>query len=564
MRSLTTLTLTVLLILSAITAAPGTATATHAVEVPSKTAQTPTQLSSGDDACKPFSNEGERSDPNEDTLGWENGCWHNTSIELTREDGLNQTEMDAVVARAMARVEVVRQLEFERTVPVEVISTEEYVNQTNGTYANVSAESRLRENVKWEALLMVNESTDAIGVQQSNMNTAVGGYYSPSEERIVIVSDNQTAPKMNEITLSQELFHALQDRRFELSERFELTDTDRSTEESRNAINGLIEGDGNLVDRLYEERCDAEWDCLMPDPSQDNGGNVSLHWGMYLVKFQPYSDGPKFVNEIYENRGWEGVNAIYENPPASAEQVIHSEKYREDEPASVEFTDKSQSEWHVLESGDGSLNYASVGEAGIGSMLFYPYYDSGRDHSPIVRTSNFFNRTRVGQISSYDPIEYGNNPYSAGWDGDRIYPYVTDNSFQTGETGYVWKTVWDSENDSREFVDGYTSLLHYYGATAVEGRESTYRIQKGRQYADAYYVDRVGDTVYVVNAPTVDDLSKVWKGAAPPATESTSTESPNETDGERDETTTSVPGFTSSTVLLGLLVLGFVTRRRSA
>lgn len=34
-------------------------------------------------------------DPDEDVLGWENGCWYNASIDVNRTDGLNRTERDA-------------------------------------------------------------------------------------------------------------------------------------------------------------------------------------------------------------------------------------------------------------------------------------------------------------------------------------------------------------------------------------------------------------------------------------------------------------------------------------
>jgi hypothetical protein len=447
-------------------------------------------------------------DPAEDRLGWEDGYWYNESIDVDRSDGLNDSELDAVVARGMARVEHVRQLEFEKKVPVKIVSREEFA--ANSTGYDYSTVDRLHQNTKWEAMLMVNESTNALSVQESNTAASVGGYYSPSEERIVIVSENTTSPKMNEITLAQELFHALQDQRFNLS-RY-----DYSTQESHNANDGIVEGDGNFVDRLYEQECDeGSWgDCLMPSENGGGGGGGSIHFGMYFVSFQPYSDGPKFVKQIYEEGGWDAVNAVYENPPASTEQTIHPEKYEEDAPTEMTFEDTSGEEWDVLEMGEGSINYATFGEAGLASMLFYPYYDSGRQqNAPVVGVYQFFNLTEGGGVSSFDPLNYSNE-YTTGWDGDRLYPYVNESSAETNETGYVWKLEWDSEQDAREFVDGYEQLLvGYYGAQPVDGHPNTYRIPEGQQYADAFYVKIDGSTVYIVNAPTVDDLDEVRAGA---------------------------------------------------
>lgn len=64
-------------------------------------------------------------DPSEDVIGWENGHWYNESIAVNQSDGLNDTELDAFVARSMARVEHLRQLEFARNVTVEPITRDE-------------------------------------------------------------------------------------------------------------------------------------------------------------------------------------------------------------------------------------------------------------------------------------------------------------------------------------------------------------------------------------------------------------------------------------------------------
>ena len=62
------------------------------------------------------------SDPDEDVLGWENGIRHDESIAVNQSDGLSQREREALVARGMARVEVLREREFCNRVPVEVVS----------------------------------------------------------------------------------------------------------------------------------------------------------------------------------------------------------------------------------------------------------------------------------------------------------------------------------------------------------------------------------------------------------------------------------------------------------
>jgi hypothetical protein len=42
---------------------------------------------------------------------------------------------------------------------------------------------------------------------------------------------------------------------------------------------------------------------------------------------------------LYLKDGWEGVDAIYQNPPQSTEQILHPERYPRDEPVFLERPD---------------------------------------------------------------------------------------------------------------------------------------------------------------------------------------------------------------------------------
>ena len=108
-----------------------------------------------------------------DAIGYENGYWYDDPVSVTTADGLNETEREAVVARTMARVERIRDREFEQTVPVSVVSRAEYRNTTGGE----TGESLRRfDNAKFEALFFVGEDRDSIAVQQSNRGESVLGY----------------------------------------------------------------------------------------------------------------------------------------------------------------------------------------------------------------------------------------------------------------------------------------------------------------------------------------------------------------------------------------------------
>jgi hypothetical protein len=63
---------------------------------------------------------------------------------------------------------------------------------------------------------------------------------------------------------------------------------------------------------------------------------------------QPYESGQRFVSNRHQRTNWTAVDSLYENPPASTEQVIHPDRYGEDEPSELEIHDRSTELWQPL------------------------------------------------------------------------------------------------------------------------------------------------------------------------------------------------------------------------
>jgi len=499
-------------------------------------------------------------DPPHDVIGWENGYWYNETLGFNQSGGLTPAELNATVARTEARVEYLRHLEFNHTVPVEIKSRQWYQEQTaNHT---VSATLRTFDNAKFEALFLVGEDQNSITVQNQNSGSDVLGYYSPSEQAIVIISDNPSTLQLNEVTLAHELTHALQDQHFNLS-RY-----DARTRDQVNGQNGLIEGDAHLIEGRYRERCDAggAWNgtCLVPSASFGGGGGGGgslANIGVYIMKYQPYSDGPAFVTALYRRGGWAAVDAAYANPPDSAEQVMDPQRYPGDQPVNVTFADTQRSGWTRVRPPN-RPDYATLGESALTAMLVYPLYDSS-GQAQIISPSHWLNTTADGSLSTFDPLNYSNK-YVDGWKGDSLHVYRND----ANQTAYVWKLVWDTPTDAQQFLDGYRQVLQYWGGHQV--RPGVWVIQNGK-FADAFAIRVDGNAVTIVNAPTVADLPDVRAGAAttPTATPSPTATAVATTTGDDPTAATTVattttsgqPGFGALAALVCLLV-GAVAWRR--
>jgi hypothetical protein len=407
--------------------------------------------------------------PSADRLGWEGGYAATDPLAVDASDGLNASELNATVARTMARVERIRDLEFVEPVPVEVISRGEF-RERDVQFVERS-DPRVTEAF-WEALLLVGEDENATAAVDDVFGGGVVGYYTPSGGgRIVLVSDD-ASPRVDTGTLAHELVHALQDQHFDRS-------YDHDSFDGRVGAQGLTEGDPVAVERAYRTRCAGEWACL-PGPRGGIGGEdaIARHPGVYLAFVQPYATGPGFVEALRNRSGgdWTAVNGAYEDPPVASEQVIHPEAYPDEEPVEVTVPDRSGEGYERF---DLERETDTVGEATVYAMFW-----------------------ANGVLPEGHPTFVYDQRLSAGWGGDTVVPYRGAD----GEDAYVWRTVWDSTNDAREFLEGYRDVLDANGA--VERGDGVYVIESG-PYADAFRVVRRGDTVKVVNAPAVEDLDSV-------------------------------------------------------
>lgn len=489
----------------------------------------------------------DHAEPEEDVLGWSNGYWYDEPLEINTTDGLDEEELDALVARTEARIEAIRCLPFENETDVDVITREEFETETEAWTAPEDVQRF--ENVIYRAMLLVDEE-DPQEVKRENLGTGVGGYYDPGMERIVVIAEDEESLEFDETLLAHELGHALQDQHFDLS-RF-----DEPTIDGSLADDGLIEGDVAYVEQLYEGACEeGVWDgtCIEvtepePAPSQDDLANI----GLYLLAFQPYSDGPAFVDDIYEYEpderaagDWEPIDELYDESPGTSAEIISPDRYPNYESTSVTVQDNSTDDWERLTVED-RPDYETVGKAGISVMFMYPTLAPDVDGSVIDREEI------RDDDATYSMFEY-RHEYVTGWNGDRLHAYENEG----GETGYVWTTEWENEAEARTFRIGYDRLLDdVWGMDRVDGQAGAY--ESDDAFAGAYYVDRQGERVSIVHAPTVEKLGQL----EPDAESTTEWELPQSTPSNDSDDSDEIPGFGIGAAAIGLLAALLVVRQR--
>jgi hypothetical protein len=420
-------------------------------------------------------------DPDADRLGWENGYWANETIGIDQSDGLSEDERAALLARSMARVEEIRRLEFQRNVSFSIISREEFGQLRNQT--DTSPIQRLQfssyYNSVYEATFIVDEKTDAYDEVVGDTGLIVGGFYIPGTDQFTLITEDADRPTVDEGILIHELVHALQDQ-------YSFVSQPATTADESSAQLGLSEGEANYIEALYERRCQIDWECV-PEPQTDSSGGGDLNLGLTLIGFQPYSDGPGFVAQLFDQGGWAAVTQAYDDPPVSTEHIIHPERYPDDQPTALKFTPRPTGDWRLF-------GTERIGEAWLFSMFWYQAREFG---SPVLNTSTI----SEPDGGEFDTLNYTSTP-SEGWGNDQLYMFTNGT-----QRGYVWNTVWDTETDAEQFESAYHTLLRGQGAQQVAA--DRWVIPEAEPYADAFAVSRSGATVTIVNGPTEADLPAI-------------------------------------------------------
>jgi hypothetical protein len=196
-------------------------------------------------------------------------------------------------------------------------------------------------------------------------------YYDPRRDELFLVGDAvPPGPELAEFVLAHELTHALEDQRFGLPLAVGLSD-DRTL-----AQTALVEGTATVVMQRYARRFLDPLALATEAAALDSGTSGDLpRFAEAEVTFS-YVDGARFVEDLLEfGTGWTLVDYAYERRmPATTEQVLHPEKYVDDERAlPVPPPAGPGPGWRGLDTGTlgefGTREVLAEGEPGLGADL---------------------------------------------------------------------------------------------------------------------------------------------------------------------------------------------------
>jgi hypothetical protein len=292
------------------------------------------------------------------------------------------------------------------------------------------------------------------------LTSQVAGFYRPDDEAMFVLADAGFGP-VERVFYAHEFTHALQDQHFD-----PWADADGLLDETDRAIGrtALTEGDATLLmtQWLASNLSPAEAFEIVRAGLDPAAAEVLARMPPILAEplLFPYEDGLELVLGMYGDGGWAAVDEAYDDPPASTEQVLHPEAWRDREPPIAVAVPADL----AAEMGPGW----SVGlEDTIGELQLRIWLRTGRDDAD-------------------DATEAA----AAGWGGDRVV--LLDGP--DGASAIAILSEWDSPEDAAEFAEQATltrDAIGLVGTVAHRPGTTTVRVLLGSDQDVAVRLDEI-------------------------------------------------------------------------
>ncbi|HNT18420.1 MAG TPA: hypothetical protein PK747_08670 [Acidobacteriota bacterium] len=292
---------------------------------------------------------------------------------------------------------------------------------------------------------------------ESLLGDQAAGIYDPRKKKLYVREDAEKAEgdplfdmasllDMGEFFVIHEMAHALADQHFDLLKSLALDE--KGNDDRLAAAMAAAEGDATLTmfSAMAKRFGLSEGDISALHEFTDARSVLGEFIGADVPRFLAetllfsYLKGMSFVREVSGGRTG-ALDRIYREPPASTEQVLHPAKYiRKDDPPK-----------RVSVGGENIPGADPVSEGTWGEFA----------------TGLILEEWGAGEASSLKASE--------GWGGDRYIVFEK----KGGGMLFVWKTIWDTEKDAREFEASLAGV----GSVAVSrrGAEVTVRSRPGKR-----------------------------------------------------------------------------------
>ena len=272
----------------------------------------------------------------------------------------------------------------------------------------------------------------------------IAGLYDPKKGEFFIA--DWTEPAEQRMIMAHELTHALQDQYFHV-QKWE--DEVKANDDAQLARESVLEGSATIamIDYLLRNTGKSSLDIGDFDPGLvlgDMNDSPELADSPTIIQDElifPYIPGAEFVQRALKQwNGWPNMHRLFENPPASTQQILHPDLYfRGVAPAHVDLAAVTNVVPRVWKKLDENV----LGEFGVNEVL-----------------KQFLGKDRSDQLAS-------------SWSGDRYAIYQRESGMQTL---LLLRLKLSDEPAATRFFGAYRQLLEqkYEKREAVSRRQNLF------------------------------------------------------------------------------------------
>ena len=380
--------------------------------------------------------------------------------------------MDAALNAEMDRIEqqVMTLRGLQATTPVErVLLTQGQLRQRiiDDFLAEYSEEDARDEVLVFSLFGLLPQDFDLFNFYVDFFEKQIAGFYDDSREEMAIICGSGFSG-WERFIYSHEFTHVLQDQTYDLEEGLGFSEENCDLDSQRCAgIQALVEGDATVLQLQWMNTYASQEDIAQLMEYINNLDTPVFNTAPpFLSKdlLFPYEAGMYFVNTIFREGEWAAVDAVYQDPPSSTEQILHPERYPHDVPVKLVVPDALDSlggDWILLDAD-------TLGE---------------------WRTQLVLNE----QLLRADA-----EPAAEGWGGDVYHVYHNE---ANGDNLLLLVTQWDTIKDVHEFR---AAFIDYLEARFGE-QTSTSSYVNVWDLAEAYvYFERNSNQTLWILAPDSD------------------------------------------------------------
>lgn len=244
------------------------------------------------------------------------------------EDALTEEELRMLVEELQAYVAEARGLEFLRPVAVELAGDDEFEARLLEDFDDDLDEIEEVE-VFYRALGLIEPDSRLVDELRAIYSAGVVGFYDPESDELVVRGTSLT-PYVRQ-TVVHELVHALDDQHFELFRE----EYDERDDEIGTGFSALVEGNSRRIEQrwLGEQPEDVREQARAEEEAFAGSIDVSAFPEILLfVIAAPYELGEIFVGAVAAEGGERAVDAAFDDPPTTSEQVLFPPLYTAREP----------------------------------------------------------------------------------------------------------------------------------------------------------------------------------------------------------------------------------------